>query len=69
MCDVRAKSIFKCVYGVRACNTFLGVRGGVTGVRGVSPRHLSPGKTPQTPLNPPRGSFQGVFPWDIIDGP
>ena len=26
MCDVRAKSIFICVYGVRACITFLDVR-------------------------------------------
>ena len=23
----------------------------------------------QTIVNPPRGSFQGVFSWDIIDGP
>ena len=38
--------------------------GGYRGLRG-----LSPVKTPQTPLNPPRGSFQGVFSWEIIDGP
>ena len=38
------------------------------GFTGVFPSYLSPGKTPQTPVNPPRGSFQGIFPWDIIDG-
>ena len=42
---------------------------GFTGVWGFFPRHLLPGKTPQTPVNPARGSFQGVFCWDIIDGP
>ena len=31
------------------------------GLQGSFPRHVSPGKTPQSPVNPPRGSFQGFF--------
>ena len=38
-------------------------KGVYRGLRGLSKVFL-PGKTPQTPVNPPRG----VFPWDIIDG-
>ena len=41
---------------------------GFTETWGVFSKHLSPGKTPQTPVNHPWASFQGVFPWDIIDG-
>ena len=37
-------------------------RGGFTGVSGVFPGESCLGKTPQTPVNPPRGSFPGVFP-------
>ena len=39
------------------------------GFREVFPGEKCLGKTPQTPLNPPWGSFKGVSPWDIIGGP
>ena len=46
--------------GLSSWETWVG--GLFTGVWGVFSRRLSSGKTPQTSVNPPQGSFQGVYP-------